>query len=83
MTCNENISYDGFDNDGPQSYIYNLFVIIKNDNNQYSYCYFTMEQWFRESDNLKYELQSQFNSSGLYEVNNMKDFINIKEKYSI
>lgn len=89
--CKEFISHDGCDNLGWQSNIYDLIIIIEENNNLIFYNYHC-EDWFSDSDNVEYYLTDKKNlcDMNLLDLDYIYKYIdNIKlkkifdEKYNI
>ena len=56
------ITYDGVDELGPQSYLYDLNVLVEKKNRYYYVYHYHVEEWFA-GDSLEYELYDSYNIS--------------------
>jgi hypothetical protein len=69
MYRNEVLSHDGCDDDGYESNIYDLYMIVKNNSNQYDHYHFVMEDWFDQDRNtLEYTLNTKFTTPKFYKI---------------
>lgn len=60
---NEVLTHDGYDDFGPESNIYDLYLVVKNDKNQIDYYHYNMENWFNQDENtLNYILLKKIQS---------------------
>jgi len=76
----EEISHDGYDIDGPESDIYDLFVIVKNNDMSgiYDYYHYHRENWFNGGKEDKmYYLEDKQRISDLIEINNLNNYSKI------
>ncbi len=76
----ELLSHDGYDIDGPESDIYDLFVIVKNNDMSgiYEYYHYHRENWFNyDKEDKMYYLEDKQRTSDLIEINNLNDYSKI------
>ncbi len=84
MYSNEILSHDGCDRYGYESNIYDLYMIVKNNSNQYDYYHFVVEDWFNQDINtLEYKLNFKFTTPKFYKIKNKYDHNTINTFYDI
>jgi hypothetical protein len=84
MYRNEVLSHDGCDDDGYESNIYDLYMIVKNSSNQYDHYHFVMEDWFDQDRNtLEYTLNTKFTTPKFYKIETKYDIDPINTFYDI
>lgn len=59
LTVYELLQHDGYDEDGPKSNLYDLWILVKS-NNTYIYYFFHWENWFSPNQEKKYILESSY-----------------------
>ncbi len=70
----ECLSHDGYDNEGPESNLYDLYVISYNSAlHMYTYHTFHAEQWFTPNEVVQYSHVSSVNSTKYYPIFNQFD----------
>ena len=64
----EHLSHDGYDQHGPESDIWDLYVVTLADGSPDTYIYYTFsaENWFYPDANVEYELTESYASPVLY-----------------
>ena len=79
---NEVLTHDGYDSFGPESNIYDLYLVVKNDKNQYDYYHFHMEDWFNQDRNtLYYNLEIKFTTLKFYKIQTEDKYYLINDFY--
>lgn len=74
VSAHEVVSHDDYDDDGPKSYLYDLFVVTKRWQT-YSYYYYHRENWFAGTpEEQTYYLEEMFESNIFMEIKNLDDF---------
>lgn len=54
------VSHDGYDSDGPESDLYEIYIIIYSPDIGYGYFYYHGELWYGTNKNAEYELVNSF-----------------------
>lgn len=75
MYSNEVLSHDGCDEFGYESDIYDLYMIVKNNSNQYDYYHFVLENWFdQDSNTLEYSIYEKFTTPKLHMLKDQEGY---------
>ena len=73
----EEISYDGFDNHGPESELYDLFIIIYESAKKMYVCYnFHAEEWYTSDTKIEYDNYVSYMSNKFYPIRSVFDMHN-------
>ena len=83
ISASEVVSYDGNDSFGPKSYLYDLFVVIKDSNMSgiYKYYFYHRENWFNgKKEEEMYFLENKIKTFVVMKINNLDDWKYLLEK---
>jgi hypothetical protein len=69
------LCHDGYDDDGPESNLYDLFLLVITDNNKFQLYWYHGEEWYTGVE-CKYELE------GIYNLNDASELRGIKKRMS-
>ena len=80
----EIIEHDGYDEYGPESNLYTLYIITKESNKTFTVYRYYYEYWYGSFQNdysYSLEVKSNINNITLYDLSKLKSFLNeIKDK---
>ncbi len=75
VSVHETLSHDDYDDEGPKSNLYDLFIVGKHNDDEYKYYYYHRENWFSGAacDHCYY-LEEKQESRIFLEIKNMSDW---------
>lgn len=81
VSGHETVSHDDYDEEGPKSELYDLFVVVK-DGKNYNYYYYHRENWYSGTPEDKiYYLEGNVGSSELKKITNDDEWYSLKKVY--